>query len=322
MDAKDLNPGQAPCAIVGHSKSGAVATIMARRCMEAEEGLSELGEKGCKSLAEIYSAAGINLGASIAGLTIGAKRLNGPVWISLSLEKILTVFINGVLTFGANAGIDMNGEFTAGKTNPMWMDIGPAAPMENNVPIYIKHRDLQLEHRGWLQADYAASAGKYQFSDIAGDDVVGIGTLAQPSLRTAHEIAAQTIAYNAFGSTIDTLHQTMMHEYFEAAILEYKTYMSPEEGVEFSRGVTWQRFQLSDGFVETDSALGPCLNSLKSKVSAATECVVIPDVNHFALSGGALEGAQEIIKSLSKKGSPQVAVPVAPPAAGSDRRSF
>jgi hypothetical protein len=90
-----------------------------------------------------------------------------------------------------------------------------------------------------------------------------------------------------------------MERYFKAGIPLYAKYFADPDQV--LSHFTWQRHQISDGLVEVDSALGPCVNSLEAgspAVADQSHCKVFENIHHLGLSGGSQEAADHVIETL------------------------
>ncbi len=299
----ELAENQKPCALVGHSLGGAVATAIARRCMEAENGESELAESGCRGLAKIYSLAGDVTGTTATALLAGARKLKDTVAIS-DLDSVIHLGIVTLLEQAAQVQMNIVGDFIPGRTNPLWLDLGPAAPMEKNLPLYAQTHDLVLEKRGWLEGDYAASAGIFAYKDINEVQTVGCGqrraevVFAKPAIRFA------ALTCKAFGAAAGRIHLPSYRSLFEDGVADFGATVAGLKDLSKGSTFTWQNFQQSDGLVDKETALRVCLNSEKTDKNprgAATHCQIFDNVNHLAMSGGALEVADDVIAQLAQK---------------------
>lgn len=276
-----LLPGQKPCAFIGHSKGGAVAFNLARRCMQKT---STLGAKGCSRLREIYSATGVIQGARASFAVYGAF-LNRDKKDSDNFIKLLG--------FGINLVLPAMQELQQGKTNPTWYDLNPFTPMENGVPLYVIN-DIALEKKGWLVADFAASGVAHSFSGKDSDILHGCG----PKDRWEHN-------YNAcrlFGNRLHLVHSQKLQSIFAGGlkasqknpVFSYKKYKSSWQSM------TWQNYQVGDGLADFDLSIQSCRKGLTIAPAkrAVTACTVLPPMNHLASAGGSELAVLDMIKQL------------------------
>ncbi len=303
VDPRSLKKDQSACALLGHSKAGAVATSIVRRCMEAEEGESELGEKACGNLAKVYSAAGVNLGSGMAALLLGAK-VSG---------RALPPLIGDIFGFGAffvlkgmdqHLKMNLTGDDQPG-SNPTWLDLGPYARMDRDQTLYKLHHTFYPAHKGWWKGEYSASAGEKIYG---GDQVelIGSGTHQAPALELPPilevEVPAyldlQSAAYTAFSAAVGSIHLNSFRITYEAGVNEFEN-MGPDLGPQHA--YRWEIFQNSDGVVEVLSALAPCLNGQRAKSPAVGSCKLLPNIHHLALAGVAKEAEEDIIAAFLPK---------------------
>lgn len=190
--ARSTIPGQIGCAVVGHSKGGAVATAILRRCAEAIprpsanapliQGGSELGEFGCNQLGEVYSAGGVTEGVGLPIAIAGARRLperqKQMEKLTMGLVDMTQQFEDGLRKLQPlkdaerRFNLDIFGEKTA-DTNPLWYDLNPINEMDGygeadrkvGVPIGVRQGPGFIPSKsGWLRSvDYAAAGGYFRF---------------------------------------------------------------------------------------------------------------------------------------------------------------
>lgn len=289
--------GQKTCAFIGHSKSGAVATAIARRCMEGAQGGSELGERGCRNLAEIYSIAGVNLGAGVSALLLGAK-ISGETGLVANLGDILGAGASLVFQQSVRVGMDLQGDATP-TTNPTWLDLGPLAPLENGKTLFDTNRDLVLLRQGWWTGDYAASAGGKIYGGDSLEEI-GEGTRDPATLLTNPLEVAKTLGYRLFSASVGPAHLNSLETVYRTGMAEFEN-----RSRSFAAGHpehTWKNYQESDGVVERVPALKTCLNGLGLKGSSVTACRFFPNVHHLAIAGSANESAEDILLQLKATG--------------------
>jgi len=296
------------CALVGHSKGGAVAFNIARRCMDQT---SLLGEKGCRQLGKIYSAAGVIQGASAAATVLGAKLLfEKNDREGQSVFAAMNDWSGAFSRFLFNAGNAL-WDFQSDKsdeTNPTWFDLSPLAPQENNRPLYLIN-DIVLEKKGWLVADFAASMTEYEFNGRM-DDWLGCGTRApMPSgtYEAVHFRAHETFC-RVFGNAMGPIHSDILRPAFEEgaralhAVAEKYSNLDETGGSTafLDRVLTWDRFQVGDGFADYELSLGSCLRGYGAPNSAVVSCQRLTNVNHQAAAGGAFEARRHIVEHLGQ----------------------
>lgn len=301
------------CALVGHSKGGAIAFNIARRCMDKT---SLLGEKGCRQLGKIYSAAGVLQGASAPAVILGAKLLMEKS--DREAGSVFTAMDNWSATFSrlllktSDLLWDMRSD-KAELTNPTWFDLSPLSPQEDNRPLYLIN-DIVLEKKNWLVADYAASISGHQF-DGRIDDWVGCGTRAatpSPTSDAMHFHAHETLC-RVFGNAMGTIHSDLLRPAFEEGARAFhalaKRYNNLDEvggRTDFLDDIlTWDRYQVGDGFADFELGLGACRRGYKMPGSAVTSCLETSEINHQAAAGGAAEVRRHIVEHLGR-GLPRV----------------
>ena len=258
------------CAFIGHSKGGAVAFNIARRCMQQT---SSMGEAACKALAEIYSAAGVIQGSSATFTVYGAY---------LREQNDTNKLFTKVLGFGLHLLWDSLDEYTPGKTNPTWIDLSPAAPMEKGVPLKVIN-DIVLLKTGWLRADFAASTTKFRFTGGRSQKLHGCGE---------GEVSKFYLACRSFGNNLSLLHRGDLRPMFEeglAAVKKDPRFKNPlTGGYEYLEDITWETKQTGDGLADFKHSIGGCQKGLASKSpdKAVKACLIHKDLNHLANAGG------------------------------------
>ncbi len=269
------------CAFVGHSKGGAVAFSMARRCMQQR---SLLGKEGCARMREFYSATGVIQGA------LGAFVAYGAALTRNSEHQKLFVALLG---WGMNLVWDVFEEYVPGRTNPIWLDLSPLAPMEDGVPLIVAN-DIVLERRGWLVGDFAASAVDFRFRDDGSSQLLGCGSVEESSRLNEQSCLA-------FGRAVGRLHSAELRPSFEAGVRATREKKSAPKQ-EWSRRFTWEAYQESDGLADLTLAISACRKGLAVPEArrAVRACTVLPALNHLATAGGGPAALSEIIRQLQK----------------------
>lgn len=270
------------CAYIGHSKGGAVAFNIARRCMSKT---SELEEQGCKRLGEIYSATGVIQGAMATMAVYGAY---------LSKDKEEEEAFVKVLGFGMNMLLPLYEDYQPEKTNPTWVDLSPGAPMENGIPLYVIN-DIALQKTGWLTADFAASGVTYLFQGDGKESLTGCGNKDRWEYN-----------YNAcmvFGDKLAYLHSNKLKKAFETGLEQAKkdSFFQYKGNTNYLKEVNWLRYQTGDGLADYYLSLNACQKGLTLKKDPAVKsCVSFSDMNHLATAGGNTIALVDIIKQLSE----------------------
>lgn len=287
-----LNKGKNICAIYGHSKGGAVVSHIARRCVEK----SGSSQKVCENLAGIYSAAGVIRGVMAPALILGAKILGE----SLNFQDAFELGINILLSQTPQiAGIDTSGDYISGETNPVWLDLSVAAPLEDDQPIWFAERDAVIDHRGWFKGKYSASAGRFSFDENRPDRTIGYGTIPAPEAISVAS-ALQVQLFENFSLVSTVLHTSRMKRYFETGMPAYKEWIPARYDTSFLKDLSWKKFQVSDGLVEPEAALSLCERSKRAKSPAIGSCEILENIHHLAMSGGAKEAADHAIKAFEE----------------------
>lgn len=291
-----------PCAIIGHSKGGAVATTIARRCMLQT---STLGERGCKGLGEIYSATGVPFGAGATLLIYGAYQTAPSAardaligGFATLAGNMIVAGLNAHAAQGTFAAINMVWKLDAPyEANPTWRDLSPGAPMEGGVPLYLAS-SVPLEKTGWLVADYAASGTNTQ---IGVDALTGIGCgTATGSLTSPNRLGCE-----AFAKGLTLVHlPTLKDAFLEGRRLAVRNsrFFDPRQPnaarADYFNRFTWESYQTGDGLADYHSALGPCW--LGGSAVPAGSCTTLRNINHQASAGGAQEALDDFVAKLKE----------------------
>lgn len=293
---RPLKSGQRGCAILAHSKSAPAALSVARRCMDKT---SKLGAATCGYLAEVYSMAGINLGAGAATLLLGSK-VTADAAAALKIESVLAAAVSVMVGQSKSLGLDLTGDPGPGK-NPGWLDLGPLSPMDDGkTTLYDAHSGLVLTPKGWWRGDYAASAGGHLYRGLKPEEV-GYGTLVDPFEIDNPAAGLYATLFPAFAKAIAPLHLNEFEGVYQDGLMEMER-LSPSFRQSGHPEFSWSTFQESDGIVERETALRPCMNGLAVAGSSVTSCTFIPEINHFTAAGPADEVADDILQQLVKDG--------------------
>lgn len=209
----NLSQRQWPCAIIGHSKGGAVATSIVRRCMAAQParktgeplylGGSDLGEATCRGIGLVYALAGTNEGVgmtvALAGLIASDRQRQAAEKSDSSVVKFFaeTVTKNPLIAEGLKRlrtlksaekklRIDLVGEKTD-QSNPTWYDLSPIALVDGvsskdpsrRLTIAEQHGpDFRvMRNQGWFRGYYVAGGTRFHFDRLDAAGTVGWGTL-------------------------------------------------------------------------------------------------------------------------------------------------
>lgn len=271
------------CAYVGHSKGGAVAFNIARRCMQKR---SLLGSDGCSRIHKIYSATGVIQGA------LGALVVHGAALLRNSEHQQLFASLLG---WGMNLVWDVYEPHVPGKSNPVWLDLSPLAPMEDGVPLY-KANSVTLTRSGWLAADFAASGVDFRFNDDGSSILHGCGQAGQSSVLNARSC-------QAFGVAVGRLHSAALRPSFEAGLrdLTARAPTTPDSGP-FIQSLNWNEYQQGDGLADLKLSLSACRKGLlvKPALRAVRSCTIFGGLNHLATAGGGPEALADLIKHLGE----------------------
>jgi len=306
---------QKGCALVGHSKGGAVSFNIARRCMDKT---SSMGEASCRQLARIYSATGTIQGAGATALLLGAKlneKLDRPKSINGfmkdavlgSLEMASGVFAQTLLK-GANIAWDLRSDYIVGTSNPTWADLSPLAPLEGGVPLYVIN-DIALQKRGWLVADFAGSGTRRKFRGGLFEGI-SCGTRPAPpeGLDDAVFYTKQIAFCESFGRSLGALHASFLKPVFQSGVESLMKWgrqlhgdsVSDEIAEKIGTALDWDKYQVSDGFADFELTLGSCFKGLTAENSAVRACHTFTNLNHQATAGGAVEARDLIVDFLAK----------------------
>jgi hypothetical protein len=290
------NNKQRSCAIIGHSKGGAVVTNIARRCMQMT---STMGQQTCERIAEFYSATGVNQGAGAAVLLYGAKGAS-----SLT-DSLANYYVN--FNWLQNVGLagDIFGKEIATSiglawnvdgdepTNPTWFDLHPGTPMEGNVPLYVIN-NIGIERKGWFKGDYAAS-GVAKVMNGAGTAKIGCGTPLDGKETTPNRLIC-----HGFGTAVGQVHSSGLLNLFNDGLRYSKNnnrfYDPAAKNAQYLNSVTWDSYNITDGFAELSSTLGVCKRSKTFK----NNCIAFDDLNHQATAGGAFEATLHMSEQLKQ----------------------
>lgn len=272
------------CAYIGHSKGGAVAFNIARRCMEKT---SLLGEDGCGRIAEIYSANGIIQGSMSTFTARGLYELHeqGELPFGQRLHGCLVDSLWDIYT-----------PYKPAKTNPMWLAVSPAAPMEGGVPLYVIN-DTALRKTGWLKADFAASATYFVYAGKDRESLFGCR-------KEGCTPGMNNIVCTLFGWLTGFIHTDDYRTVFELGLQEMRNdrrLQNPQTGTtEYLNRSSWEGYQISDGLADFNLALNSCRKGLQVRENRAVQdCRVYSDLNHMAADGSAPEAIENIVKQLS-----------------------
>lgn len=282
-DSKGLNKNyQETCAFVGHSKGGAVAFNIARRCMQKT---STLGPTVCKRLAEIYSATGVIQGAMATFAVYGAY---------LGKDKEEQEAFAKVLGFGINLVLPLYEPYKPGKTNPTWFDLNPGTPMENGIPLYLIN-DIALKKEGWLRADFAASGVPFVFKGNGKEKLFGCGKKDRMDL-----------SYNTcrlFGRNVSFVHSNKLKRSFERGLKQAKkdSFFKYKGSNSYLDNSNWIQFQIGDGLADYFLSISACKKGLAVRENRAVQsCTALPNMNHLAAAGKNPYAIADIINQLSR----------------------
>ncbi|MCB1319988.1 MAG: hypothetical protein KDK34_07035 [Leptospiraceae bacterium] len=273
------------CAFIGHSKGGAVAYNIARRCMQQT---SEMGADGCARLAEVYSANGVIQGslATILGYGLfyygdGNTELFSGMYIPENCD---------------DCEDSLFGDYIPGRTNPVWVDVSPMAPMENNVPLYVVNQ-TPLRKAGWFQGEFSAAATDYHFADDGSGELYGCG----PAYNDA-ELYNQ--ACNWFGNTAGYFYGEQFRPYFTQALQAIQNnpqFNDPTTGSRsYLNNIDFDMLTRNDGLADYSLSMAACKRSLNVPINerAVQQCITYRTVNHLAAAGGGPTARLDIIQQL------------------------
>ncbi|MCB1189897.1 MAG: hypothetical protein H7A23_18345 [Leptospiraceae bacterium] len=272
---------QKTCAFIGHSKGGAVAFNIARRCMNKT---SEMGYEGCSRLAEIYSATGVIQGAMATFAVYGAYLGKG--------KEEQEAFVK-VLGFGVDMVIPLYEPYKKGETNPTWVDLNPGAPMENGIPLYIIN-DIELKKTGWLVADFAASGVQFLFKGDGKENLLGCGK------KDRTDLSYDTCSI--FGRNVALVHSNKLKQSFEKGLAQAKKdfFFFYQNKNDYFKEMSWNRFQMGDGLADYYLSINACQKGLRVKENPAVKsCTTFLSMNHLAATGQNPMAIADIVKQLA-----------------------
>ncbi len=266
------------CAYIGHSKGGATAFNIARRCMQRT---STMGEAGCARLDEIYSAQGVVQG------TLSVFLLYGLLLDDSAAPDVYEE------TYGAGPAPD---NWRPGENNPVWLDVGPMAQMENGAPL-ARINNIALKRSGWLRADFAASGGVFEFDSYEASPLTyGCGA-------AVGEAPAYLAGCRSFGDAISFSYLRAFIPPYQRAVVAVKgdaRFVDPASGrVDYLGDTSWARVRRSDGLVDSESALAACRKGLAQIQDRTVQsCTELRYDNHWAGAGGGAEARLDIVQQL------------------------
>jgi len=253
------------CAIIGHSKGGAVVFNLARRCLQKR---STLGAEGCGWIDEYFSAAGVVQGT-------------GMVFIGYGLE---------LMTTGPREDDD-----SGTQSNPLWLDVGPMAPLEDGVPMAVQN-DVALERRGWLRGDFAAFATDFAFPPEGDGELYGCG-------RSGAETQLYLEGCRAFGEAMGEVLHPRFLEAFQRGLTAARSdarFAGPDGTTNYLASYTWPRTRRSDGLVDFVSGIAACRQGLAIPEARriVRSCTALENANHWANAGGNPDARLDMIFQL------------------------
>ena len=272
-------PGKIGCAYIGHSKGGAVAYNVARRCMQQT---SEMGAQACSNLGEVFSAAGVVQGALLAFTALGAYAEKDK-----EVQSDLTRLLGGAI----HAALNLYQDYIPGKTNPVWMDLSPAAPLENGTPIYTANQAV-LRRGGWFRGDFASLASDFDFE-----------TSQLPIRGCGEGYSFFEMGCRRFGSAAHVMHARDLTQTFNRGVQEMTARPDISDFMKrYAAVFTWENQQKSDGLADLVLAEASCKKGLEvqGQERSVQRCAVITDMNHWASAGGGPEARAVILEELSR----------------------
>ena len=304
------NPDQKSCAIIGHSKGGAMVSLMALRCQERSSEYSEL----CANLDEVYSMSGALGGIALSSLLLGLKLQNESALVEDFFDKLwgLPLLVPAwsrdnldELNLALGVPFDVFSSRIAKRTNPTWHDLSPLTELDRGIPSGLRFANAHAEKGGWFQGEYAASGVSHEFSEP--EHPLGEGTQAKRDLSTwvrleelgkdgetkllksvgefagtmrqlkEHpdfiELLTRDISQR-FSQSLPTLHLDNLREIYELGNKEMKSlarHVNPELELMVARQ-DWAGFQKSDGIVDAEAALGFCRRSYQKLAQQKKYC--------------------------------------------------
>lgn len=269
------------CAFIGHSKGGAVAFNLARRCMDQS---SWMGEQSCNRLSEIYSATGVIQGSMATFTVYGAYLSN------VDKNDKDDPFVK-LLGFGINLVMPIYEKYEVGKTNPTYIDLSPSAPMEDGMPLYLIN-DIALQKKGWLKADFAASAVDFTFSGNTEESLLGCSDASFDMNQSSCK---------AFGKHLGLVHSNRLQTSFDRGLSEFKknTHFQFKGNSKYLDEMNWTRYQTGDGLADLYLSINSCQKGLSvNKNPSVKSCTILPPMNHLATAGGNQLALDDIIYQL------------------------
>ena len=177
--------------------------------------------------------------------------------------------------------------YLPGETNPIWLDLGPIAPMEDGLPMKVAN-SVALNHEGWLVGDYAASATDYNYQGHR-KTIGGCDTLGEKAYLTCMKA----------GLILGRVHVDKYRPYFESGLAAMKRdprFVNPQTGDHaYLDGLSWEGYQRSDGLADFGLAMTAC----KKGGSAVKSCTAFKAINHSATAGGSHVFVRDLIEQLS-----------------------
>ncbi len=256
-----------------------MAYNVARRCMQQT---SEMGQKACSNLGEVFSAAGVVQGALLTFTALGAyaeKRRD--------VQSDFTRILGGAI----HAGLNLYQDYVPGKTNPVWMDLSPAAPLENGTPIYAANMTV-LRRSGWFRGDFASLASDFDFE-----------TSTLPIQGCGEGYSFFEMGCRRFGSAAHVIHAKDLMDTFNRGVQEMAARPEVSEFMKrYAAVFTWQNQQKSDGLADFTLADASCKKGLEVQgpERSVQRCAAITDLNHWASAGGGPEARAVILEELSR----------------------
>ncbi len=221
-----------------------------------------------------------------------------------------------------------------GDTNPSWFDLSPLAETEGKIPKAIRFAS-PIRPDGWFHGEYAAAAGEFDFSGKGslGTGTVGkpdtealaqlsktgqesetpfiqsIGKLAQAAKECRERPTVMTLLLDEmalrFSDAPSALHDPIHRPLFERGLADFKARATSGELAAILDSMTWDRFQHSDGLVESQVALNTCRQIHGGTPQEKQRCRVFSDrggetsINHFSMAGHADEVVSHLIFELT-----------------------
>jgi hypothetical protein len=270
------------CALIGHSKGGAVISSIARRCMQTT---SLAGERSCKHVSKFYSAMGVNLGALGPVIAYGAYRMDHK-----KARHDTAIAYSQKLTHYLGFLMPIYEKYKPEETNPVWADLGPVSPVDNGMPLALANQ-VRLEQKGWLTGKYAASGPKHHYTGFLTRDRNFEGCFG---VQKSNVLNFSTCY--VFNHVLAALHRKDLVKayFFGLQELKKEEFLVPNDAAaDLLDQYSWQDYQHSDGLADYKGALGLCVQG----GSAISDCHELP-INHLAGAGGSDMARYEILKHL------------------------